>query len=99
MKTVVLNHWTPRNETVITETGYRFYDTSSVIKGEKDISSETEIGLFEEFYRLNNSLRYCNGYYYSFKDETITKKYKEWLNSDDYKQKSFQLYYGNGVVD
>jgi hypothetical protein len=52
-----------------------------------------------QFYKKNNSLRYCNGSYYTFVSKDWTSKYHEWLDSDDYAQKSFELYYGNGVVD
>lgn len=71
----------------------------SEIKNQKEITGSTEIEIFEEFYKLNNSLRYCNGSYYLFQDQEWENKYKEWLKSDDYKKKSFELYYGNGVVD
>jgi hypothetical protein len=94
-----LDYWNPRNETVVTESGFRYRDTTSVITGTKDISDNTEIGLFEQFYKLNNSLRYCNGSHYTFQDKEREQKYQEWLKSDDYEQKSFNLYYGNGVVD
>ena len=94
-----LDYWNPRNESVVTESGFRYLDTTSVITRAKDISDNTEIGLFEQFYKLNNSLRYCNGSHYTFQDKGWEYKYKEWLKSDDYKQKSFNLYYGNGVVD
>jgi hypothetical protein len=94
-----LDYWNPRNESVVTESGFRYLDTKSVITRTKDISDNTEIGLFEQFYKLNNSLRYCNGSHYTFQDKKWEQKYKEWLKSDDYKQKSFNLYYGNGVVD
>lgn len=94
-----LDYWNPRNETVVTESGFRYFDTKSVITRTKDISDNTQIGLFEQFYKLNNSLRYCNGSHYTFQDNGWEYKYKEWLKSDDYKQKSFNLYYGNGVVD
>ena len=94
-----LDYWNPRNETVVGRSGFRYLDTTSVITRTKDISDDTEIGLFEQFYKLNNSLRYCNGSYYIFQDKGWEYKYKEWLKSDDYKQKSFNLYYGNGVVD
>jgi hypothetical protein len=99
MNKATLDYWHPRNETVVTESGFRYLDTNSVITITKDIEDETEIGLFEQFYKLNNSLRYCNGSYYTFQDKQWDKKYKEWLQSDDYKKKSFNLYYGNGVVD
>lgn len=94
-----LDYWNPKNETVVTETGFRYLNTSSVITGTKDIEDTTEVGLFEQFYKLNNSLRYCNGSYYKFQDKQWEHKYQDWLKSDDYKKKSFNLYYGNGVVD
>lgn len=96
---VTLDYWSPRNKSVVTESGFRYVDTNSVIKSTKEIDDATEIGLFEQFYKLNNSLRYCNGSHYTFQDKQWEQKYKEWLKSDDYKQKSFKLYYGNGIVD
>jgi hypothetical protein len=95
----VLDYWSPKNETVVTETGFRYLNTDSVVKSTKEISDTTLIGLFEQFYKLNNRLRYCNGSYYTFQDTDIDISYKLWLKSDDYNKKSFDLYYGNGVVD
>ena len=94
-----LDYWNPKNETVVTETGFRYLNTDSVITSTKKITDTTEIGLFEQFYRLNNSLRYCNGSYYKFQEKQLEEKYNAWLKSDDYKEKSFDLYYGNGIVD
>jgi hypothetical protein len=71
----------------------------SEIKSQKTIEAEDEISIFEQFYKLNNSLRYCNGSYYKFKSDEWQTKYDNWLKSDDYKKKSFDLYYGNGIVD
>ncbi len=99
MNKATLDYWHPRNETVVTESGFRYLDKTSVITRTRDIEDETEIGLFEQFYKLNNSLRYCNGSHYTFQDKQWEQKYKEWLQSDDYEKKSFDLYYGNGVVD
>lgn len=78
---------------------YDRVDNRSVIINVKEITSDSEIGLFEQFEVLNNSLRYCNGCYYKFQDKTMEVKYFEWLKSDDYKKKSFKLYYGGGIVD
>lgn len=75
------------------------YFNERVFTQTKDIEDVTEIGLFEQFEKLNNRLRYCNGSYYKFQDKQLELKYKEWLCSDDYKAKSFNLYYGNGIVD
>ena len=82
-----LNYWNPNKD-------YR-----SEITSQKTISGENDIEIFEKFYKENNSLRYCNGSYYTFVCLVWNYKYRQWLDSDDYKQKSFNLYYGNGVVD
>lgn len=72
----------------------------SVIVNTKEIEGENDISIFEQFYKLNNRLRYCNGSYYKFQDNVWEQKYKDWRNSDDYKKKSFNLFYGeNGIVD
>lgn len=94
-----LDYWNPINKTVVTATGFRYQDTRSVITNTKVIEDETEIGLFEQFYKLNNELRYCNGSYYKFQDKEWEQKYDQWLKSPNYQAKSFELYYGNGIVD
>ena len=71
----------------------------SEIKRKEEINGNTEIEIFENFYNKNNSLRYCNGSYYKFQSKEWENKYNNWLKSDDYKNKSFNLYYGNGTVD
>lgn len=75
------------------------YCTDSIITRQQEVEATSEIELFEKFYKLNNRLRYCNGSYYEWQSKDFQKKYSNWLKSDDYKQKSFNLYYGNGVVD
>ena len=62
------------------------------------LSAETEDALFEQFYKKNNRLRYCNGSYYHFQDNKIQQDYREWEKNLS-KSRSFELYYGNGVVD
>ena len=99
MVEAVLDYWSPRNKSVVTETGFSYLDTTSEIKNQTTISATNDIKLFEQFYKLNNSLRYCNGSHYTWQDAEWKNKYKAWLKSDDYKKKSFRLYYGNGVVD
>lgn len=71
---------------------------SEIIKQE-EINAETEIKLFEQYYKLNNSLRYCNGSYYKFQNKTWEEKYLAWLKTDDYKKKSFGLFYSGSFVD
>jgi hypothetical protein len=65
----------------------------------KDLVWEgTEEEIFKRFYEENNSLRYCNGSHYQFKDNQIDLRYREWLKSLDTEVR-FRMYYGNGVVD
>jgi hypothetical protein len=71
----------------------------SEIKNQETIEDDNDIAIFEKFYKMNNSLKYCNGSYYKFNDIEWQDKYNDWLKTDDYKSKSFNLYYGNGVVD
>ncbi len=86
---VVLNYWDR----------ITYSSINSEIKNQKTIQGKDDIDIFEQFYKLNNSLRYCNGSYYKFQDKEWENKYNQWLKSEDYKSKSFSLYYGNGVVD
>lgn len=95
----ILTYFAPANRTVITKSGYSYYNTQPEEKSKREIEGCTEIKIFESFHNLNNSLRYCNGTYYEFEDKDLRNKYKQWLLSDDYKSRSFELYYGNGIVD
>lgn len=94
---VQVDYWSPKNETVVTETGFRYLNTSSVIQRE-EIWEGSKEEIFKKFYDKNNSLRYCNGSYYKFKDELIEKEYREWYDSLS-ESTRFSMYYGNGVVD
>lgn len=87
--TVELNYWDVLDRTK---------PKSEIIK-QVEIEADTEIEIFEAFYKKNNSLRYCNGSHYTFVSDEWKNKYNDWLKSDDYKSKSFNLFYGNGVVD
>ena len=89
MITATLNYWDVLDR----------FNPESVLVRTEDISGDDDIQLFEVFYKKNNQLRYCNGSYYTFKDSEWAEKYYDWLKSDDYKSKSFNLYYGGGVVD
>ena len=89
MEKTTLNYYNPREDD----------RCISVITGQETIEAETDIELFEQFYKLNNRLRYCNGSYYKWVEAEWETKYQNWLKSEDYKKKSFNLYYGGGVVD
>ena len=97
--TAKLEYWDESNKTIVSESGFRYVDTSSIFKHHEEIEGLNHIELFEKFYKLNNRLRYCSGSYYKWNDKDLEFKYNEWLKSDYYKKKSFNLYYGNGVVD
>ena len=62
------------------------------------VAAETEDALFEKFYKKNNQLRYCNGSYYEFQNPEKQKEYQEWRKNLS-PSRSFELYYGNGIVD
>ena len=66
---------------------------------EETIEADTQTELFIKFYKLNRSLRYCNGSYYKFKDRKMGMRYQEWLKSPEYEEMSFNLYYGSSIVD
>ena len=95
----ILNYFAPANNTIVTESGFRYQNTNPEYKRSETLHAQNDIDLFEQFYKKNNQLRYCNGHYYEFADANVKVRYKEWLNSDDYKAKSFNLYYGGGIVD
>ena len=71
---------------------------SSEIKRTEELQAETEDALFEAFYKMNNRLRYCNGSYYKFVDKADEVRYSAWRQALSH-QRSFNLYYGGGVVD
>jgi len=92
-----IEYWNPKNETVVTESGFRYLNTNSALqKVEEWFGTEEEI--FKKFYKENNSLRYCNGSHYKFEDKNLDTKYRDWYKSLD-KNTQFSMYYGNGVVD
>jgi hypothetical protein len=93
-----IEYWDRTNESKVTESGFRYVDTSSKKIREEDLTANTEDALFEKFYKLNNSLKYCNGSYYKFVNEQDQADYFEWLKNLSH-ERNFNLYYGNGVVD
>jgi hypothetical protein len=100
MEKAILNYWDCLRKTKQYKNGGGYYqDQTSEIIRQEEIEGSTDIEVFEKFYKLNNSLRYCNGSYYKWVDAEWEIKYRVWLKSDDYKQKSFNLYYDGGVVD
>lgn len=54
--------------------------------------------VFVKHYKANNSLRYCNGEWWEFKDKEVQEMYNLWLRIMP-EGRSFNLYYGNGIVD
>lgn len=64
----------------------------------KTLSGKTKEEIFMEFYSINNSLRYCNGSYYSFKNPEIQKDYSNWYTALEESTK-FEMFYKGGIVD
>lgn len=74
-----------------------YFDDYKPTEQTKEFSGELD-QLFEEFYKLNNSLRYCNGSYWKFESQERQNEYENWRKNLS-KQRRFNLFYGNGIVD
>lgn len=64
----------------------------------KHVFSGTLDEVFERLEKENNRLRYCNGHYFEFDDNEHRCLYRMWTRLIPY-WRSFNLYYGNGIVD
>lgn len=98
MKTTIVYH-RRIEKSKVTETGFSYLHYETIPVYEEEISGDTEMDLFIQFYKLNNKLKYCNGCYFKWNDSKWDAKYNQWLNSNEFKKISFELYYGSGVVD
>lgn len=94
---IILDYWEPNDKPVVTESGFCYRDTKSVIKRQETLEGDEE-KIFKAFYDKNNSLRYCNGSYYKFQDKEVEKRYFLWWNSLSDSTR-FDMFYGNGIVD
>lgn len=72
------------------------YSDNKVVREEKFTGTYDKI--FEQVEYANDHLRYCNGSYYKFKDETNEKLSKLWYKSIS-ESRSMDIYYGSGTVD
>ena len=59
------------------------------------VKAETLDDCFRQMYELRRSARYDNQRVYKFEDESLEEKYWDWKS----KNETFEMYYGNGVVD
>ncbi len=50
-------------------------------KNESTIEGVTKEDVFENFYGLNRTYRYCHGCFFRFKDPAVKKEYDEWYKS------------------
>ena len=76
-----------------------YYNWKSEVKRTQEIEAPTEIELFEQFFIMNDKLRYCNGSFYKFSDVSQEKRYYEWVKSPDFVKKSWNLIYRGDFVD
>lgn len=76
---------------------HHVYPKKAVEETESELEGTMD-EVFVKHYKANNSLRYCNGYSYHFKDEKVNEMYYLWLKIMP-EARSFHLYYGNGIVD
>ena len=67
-----------------------------------DIEEYTIEGTFDEIFekveRINDRLRYCNGTYHHFKDDFVKKMHSLWYKLIP-SERSFDIFYGDGIVD
>jgi len=64
---------------------------------EELIKGDTQQEILDKFYKKN---RRCDAsYYYRFADTKWKNRLEEWYDSEDYKKRSFSLYYENATVD
>jgi hypothetical protein len=92
-----IEYWEPRNEQVTTDRGFVYLDTKSVLKSSSNWEGSPE-EIYKRFDKENNSLRYCNGSYYKFKNDDDHSNYIKWYQSLN-KMEQFNMFYGNGIVD
>ena len=98
METTNIEYWNNLRRTKQYESGGYYQCNDSELVKTEELSATTKDELFTAFYKKNNSLRYCNGSYYKFVDKKMEKEYNDWKKNLS-EAKSFNLYYGNGVVD
>lgn len=77
---------------------HHVYPRTACERREEDIDADSEDALFERVYKMNNSLRYCNGSWVEFKGAADQSAYKRWLANLS-GSREFDLYYGSGIVD
>jgi hypothetical protein len=95
---IKIEHWKCLMQTKEYQKGGFYIDQTLEKIKEKTLKGNSEDELFEEFYKINNALRYCNLEHWKISDPDIKLKYQDWAKNLS-TAKSFELYYGNGVVD
>lgn len=70
----------------------------TIVKKTYTTHTDTLDALFADLEKINNRHRYCNGISYSLEDSNAQRKYRLWQRIIPY-ARSFELFYGNGVVD
>lgn len=65
---------------------------------EEKVFEGTYDEIFEHVESVNDHLRYCNGSYYKFKDNSDEELSKLWYKSIS-ESRSMDIYYGGGIVD
>ena len=94
---VNVEYWDNESKSVVTESGFRYRSTQSVVKRVEQWEGSRE-EIFNRYDKKNNSLKYCNGSHYKFEDETLVNEYLVWYKNLS-ESVRFNMYYGNGVVD
>jgi hypothetical protein len=77
---------------------HHVYPRTVVTETEQTWEGETLDDVFVQMEKANNSLRYCNGRGWHFKDPVVKEQHYLWNLTMD-KSRSMDLYYGNGIED
>ena len=48
------------------------------------LHDKNEEDCFVQFFKKNNSWKYCNGCHYKFNDAATTQRYTKWLTDENY---------------
>lgn len=76
---------------------HHVYPKTVVRETENEIEGTMD-EVFVTCFKSNNTMRYCNGHSYHFKDDKVSDMYYLWLKLMP-EARHFDLYYGNGIVD
>lgn len=80
---VIIEYYKPYERTVITDDGFSYCKTESILAKETELKDVTVEEMCEKFYRRNRALTYVNYSFYKFKDPKYKKLYDLYIDMYD----------------